>query len=195
MRRVLAAALLLLTLWKVSPAQLVIPPHDGSEPRNSVVALNREEQQEPPSPLSFTYTNHEPNAIALSDSSLYKRKADWQRIVDQFWGSGLPRSQKEQVFNTFADYIQAKYPCFGGLNVNWDSLRASYAQQINDSTSRGGFSAILSRLAHDLRDHHVMAWDMIMQSTPLNRGRADFRAGPELRRYSALRCRPDTASR
>ncbi len=125
-------------------------------------------------PVFFTYTNHEVNAKALADSSLYRRRSDWQRIVDQFWGPGLPRSQKQQVFNTFANYIHDIFPGFSGLNINWDSLRAFYTQQINDSTSRGGFSAILSKLAHELRDYHVVGWDTIMQSTPLNPGAPVF---------------------
>ena len=39
-------------------------------------------------PVFFKYTNHEVNAKALADSSLYKRSSNWQRIVDQFWGPG-----------------------------------------------------------------------------------------------------------
>ena len=128
-------------------------------------------------PLSIAYTNHEVNTRALVDSSLYKRRSDWQRIVDQFWGPGLSRSQKQQVFDTFVNYIHDVFPGFSGLDINWDSLRASYAQQINDSTSRGGFSAILSKLAHELRDFHVMGWDTIMQSTPLNPGTPIFALG------------------
>ncbi|MBP1657303.1 MAG: 5'-Nucleotidase domain protein [Bacteroidetes bacterium] len=127
----------------------------------------------------FTYTNHDPNATGIGDSSLYKRKADWQQIVDRFWGPGLALSQKQQVFNTFASYIHDRFPGFSGLNIRWDSLRAFYAQQLNDSTSRGGFSAILSKLAGDLRDYHVMGWDTIMQSTPLSPGTPIFAVGLE----------------
>lgn len=121
-------------------------------------------------PRFATYRNHDLHAIPLADSSLYKRRANWRQIVDQFWGPGLPRSGKQQVFDTFADYIHDIFPGFGGLNINWDSLRAFYAQQITDSTSRGGFSLILSRLSHDMHDLHVMGWDTIMQTTPLNPG-------------------------
>jgi hypothetical protein len=117
-----------------------------------------------------THRNHDLNARLLADSSLYKRRSNWQQIVDQFWGPGLPRSGKQQVFDTFAEYIHDVFPGFWGLNINWDSLRAFYSQQITDSTSRGGFSGILSRFAHDMHDFHVMGWDTIMQSTPLNPG-------------------------
>jgi len=140
-------------------------------------------------PVYFTYTNHEVNAGAYTDSSLYKRRSDWQRIVDQFWGPGLPRSQKQQVFDEYANLIHDRYPGFGGLNVNWDTLRVLCAQRINDSTSKGGLSAILSRLAHELRDHHVMAWDTIMQSTPLNPGVPIFALGldyGDIRHFGAV---------
>jgi hypothetical protein len=144
-------------------------------------------------PWHIKYTSHEPNAAA--ESSLYKRKADWQRIVDEFWGPGLPRSQKQQVFNTFADYIQAKFACFGGLKAGWDSLRGMYAQQINDSTSRGGFSSILTRLAHDLHEFHAMGWDAILQSTPLNPGTPIFSVGmKDIRHFgAALAPLPDSS--
>ena len=127
--------------------------------------------------LRLSCANRDPNAVSISDSSLYKCRADWQRIVDQFWGPGLPLSQKQVVFNSFANYIHDRFPGFSGLDVSWDSLRAFYSQQLSDSTSRGGFSAILSKLAGDLREYHVMGWDTIMQSTPLNPGTPIFAVG------------------
>jgi hypothetical protein len=165
----------------------VNPSNHGSDVQDRLAVHSQVEQRRWPPLLSFTYTNHEPNAIAVSDSSLYERKADWRRIVDQFWGPGLPRSQKQQVFNTFADYIQGVFPCFSGLNASWDSLRTFYAQQISDSTSRGGFSAILSRLAHDMHDFHVMGWDTIVKSTPLNPGTPILAVGKmDVRHFGAV---------
>jgi hypothetical protein len=67
-----------------------------------------------------------PPAITDSTPSFYKRKAEWKKIVDEYWGPGLPYQQKLEVFNAFANFVQTKFSAFNGLGVNWDSLRTHY---------------------------------------------------------------------
>ncbi len=177
MKSFVGSLILLLTFGGITSAQTLDLGVDRSGAGTIAEFPGINGSQVPAQLQQFTYTSHEPNAVAANDSSLYRRKADWRRIVDEFWGPGLPLSQKQPIFNRFASYIHDKFPSFSGLNVRWDSLHGLYSQQITDSTSKGGFSAILSRLAHDLRDHHVMAWDLIMQSTPLNPGVPIFALG------------------
>ena len=93
MRSALITIILLLTITGISSGQIPNPPDDdvSTKPLSGLLSRVLTEAQVPPDPLRIKYTNHEPNAVAVADSSLYKRKADWQRIVDEFWGPGLPR--------------------------------------------------------------------------------------------------------
>jgi hypothetical protein len=105
-----------------------------------------------------------PPAITDSMPSFYKRKADWRRIIDEYWGPGAPLAEKQRIFNMYADYIQRYFTVFEGLDISWDSLRAHYYSQINDSTSHGRFSAILSYLAYHLRELHTAVLDFSLMS-------------------------------
>jgi len=66
------------------------------------------------------------------------------------------------------------------LNLNWDSLKYYYLNKINDSTSRGAFSSIISHLAYELKDIHTYAWDKVVVLTPLNPGTPIFLLGSSL---------------
>jgi len=116
------------------------------------------------------YNNHNTNYIVNDSLSFYQRKSEWRQIIDEYWGSGESLQEKRHIFNIFADYIQDKYPCFKGLNIDWDSLRTHYYTQINDSTSKGHFSAIMSNLAYSLKDFHAWAWAISVIESPLNPG-------------------------
>ncbi len=105
-----------------------------------------------------------PPAMTDNTPSFYKRKAEWKKIIDEYWGTGATLQEKQRVFNEYADYIQRYFTAFEGLNISWDSLRSHYFSQINDSTSHGRFSAILSYLAYHLREPHTAVLDFSLMS-------------------------------
>ncbi len=76
-----------------------------------------------------------------------------------FGVKGSRLMKKNMLFNTFADKIQAQFPCFTDFPLNWDSLRSYYYQQISDSTSKGKFHSLLSYLTFDLNEPHLHAFD------------------------------------
>ena len=99
--------------------------------------------------------------------SLYKRKSEWQNIIDQYWGPGEPYAQKLSVFDTYASYVKANCPTFFYLKFNWDSVAAYWRSKITDSTSRGAFNAIIMNLSYALNDLHAWAGDNVVVSTPM----------------------------
>ena len=117
--------------------------------------------------------SHEPNFLSfkkLPAKSFYKSKSDWQHIIDSTWGPGYPLIEKLQIFNTFAQKIHNEFDGFISLNLNWDSLYNHYLTKINDSTSKGAFTSIISHFAYDLKDRHTIAYDSSVVFTPLNPG-------------------------
>ncbi len=106
----------------------------------------------------------------LSVKSFYKSKPEWQHIIDSTWGPGDPLPQKLLIFNTYAKAVHDEFDGIKSLNVNWDSLYNFFLNKINDSTSRGAFSAIMSRFAYSLKDLHTKAYDSTVVWTPLNPG-------------------------
>jgi len=127
----------------------------------------------PEHPILFTPTNHDPNFTSFPKTSFYKSRQNWQAIIDSVWGPGLPLSNKLQIFNSYTNSLESQFDGFLSLGMtgnSWDSLKNFYLSQISDSTSRGGFSAIMSRLANTLRDAHTRAVDTGVTWTPLNPG-------------------------
>ena len=51
---------------------------------------------------------------------------DWRRAIDSTWGQGLSTTEKLQIFDQFWNDIDAYYPSFFNLSVNWDSLKSIY---------------------------------------------------------------------
>jgi hypothetical protein len=117
--------------------------------------------------------SHDPNFLKLNKQpakSFYQSISDWQRIIDSTWGPGYPLTQKLQIYNTFAQKIRNEFDGFISLNLNWDSLYNHYLSKINDSTSKGAFSSIISHFAYDLKDMHTRAFDSSVVFTTLNPG-------------------------
>ena len=108
-----------------------------------------------------------PNATTHTEKSLYKRKSEWKKIIDQFWGSGDPYQHKLNVFDTYASYVRAKCPTFVYSRLNWDSVATYWRSKITDSTSRGAFNAIIMKLSYALNDLHAWAADNVVVSSPL----------------------------
>jgi hypothetical protein len=160
MKKLLSYCACVLALWFVS----MCATYSQDFPRS----LN---PTQPVEPFPFAkIKSHDLNFVRTSPVSFYKRKAEWRKIVDEFWGPGLPLAEKQNVFQIYADYVRATNPTLGYSGINWDSVSGYWRQKITDSTSRGGFSAILSRLALSLHDIHARATDSVMLNTPLNPG-------------------------
>jgi hypothetical protein len=92
---------------------------------------------------------------------------DWSRAIDSTWGPGLPASEKLAIFDLFWDTMDAKYACFNNITVNWDSLRTVYRTEIEDTVSRGRFTAIMNHLAMSLREGHTYVTDDGVTGTQL----------------------------
>jgi len=110
--------------------------------------------------------------LIQSDSvpSFYKRKSEWQEIIDEYWGPGDSYTQKLHVFDTYVSHVRANFPAFFYSKLNWDSVATYYRSQITDSTSRGAFHAILVNAAYSLDEFHAFAGDNTVWSTPLKPG-------------------------
>jgi len=87
-------------------------------------------------------------------------KTDWQRVIDSTWGPGLSVSAKLAIFDSFWSTIDDSFACFNSLDVNWDSLRAVYRAEVEDTVSRGRFAAIMNHLAMALREGHTIISDI-----------------------------------
>ena len=121
----------------------------------------------------FIMKSHEPDLKSFPKKSFYKQKADWQHIIDTTWGPGLPLDQKQEIFNFFTNSITNSFDGFQSLGITWagwDSLKNYYYSQIDSTTSRGRFSAIMNYLCSRLRDGHTYCDDIGVYNTPLNPG-------------------------
>jgi hypothetical protein len=124
--------------------------------------------QESHEPLFYRVTTHDPSFKKFPRRSFYESGRDWRRIIDSTWGPGLPYASKLQLFDTYASNVQNKFDGLAALP--WDSLKAIYRAKITDSTSRGGFAAIMGHFSMALGDIHTYARDTVVLNTPLNPG-------------------------
>ncbi len=98
--------------------------------------------------------------------SFYQRKGEWQHIIDSTWGPGLDVSAKREVFNHYVSNLEKEFALFYRIGIDyWDSLKTYWWDQITDSTSKGGFSAILSHLCFGLKDGHAGIWPIDIGGT------------------------------
>ena len=124
----------------------------------------------PDHPFLVIPKNHDPNIESLPKKSFNKSKDNWKQIIDSTWGPGASTTAKQALFNSYCTTLQNNFDGFLSLQLNWDSLKSYYYNQINDLTSRGGFDAIMDRFYMTLRDIHTYADDKIVFETPLNPG-------------------------
>jgi hypothetical protein len=134
--------------------------------------------------------------VARNDSgpSFYKRKSEWQKIIDDYWGPGDSYSRKLSVFNSFASYVRMYFPAFGYSHLNWDSVAAYWRARITDSTSRGAFHAIISKFMYSLDEWHAYAGDDTVWATPMSPGVPVVYYSTDARHFgAALTPMPDTS--
>ncbi len=127
----------------------------------------------PDYPLLVKPQNHDPNFKNFPQKSFYESRNNWRAIIDSTWGPGLSLTDKLLIFDRYTTALRAEFDGFLSLGMDftdWDSLSDHYRTMIDSTTSRGGFSAIMSQLANALRDAHTRAVDTGVTWTPLNPG-------------------------
>ncbi len=130
-----------------------------------------------PNQLLFRPATHSSNlkstANPYNGKSFYQSKADWQTVIDTTWGPGLPLNEKLAIFDAYTQVLTISCASFNSLGIDpteWNSIKASYRQRIDESTSKGDFAALMGRLAYDLHDRHAYALDTSVLMTLLNPG-------------------------
>jgi hypothetical protein len=94
-----------------------------------------------------------------STPCFYKRKGEWQNIIDDYWGSGTPTATKLQIFDTYWNAIDKEYGGFPYLEVNWDSIKTLYRPEVEAGVSNGCFYAIMCQLYFSLHEIHTFIED------------------------------------
>jgi hypothetical protein len=98
-------------------------------------------------PVLIKPTSHDRNFSDFPTKSFYESKTNWQDIIDSTWGPGLSLATKRNIFNLYANALENEFDGFLSLGMNWsdwDTLRNDYFAQLNDSTSRGRFCALMN---------------------------------------------------
>lgn len=85
--------------------------------------------------------------------------SEWQELIDDRWGSGLPTEEKLVIFDEFWRRIDEEYACFPNSDIDWDALRDKYRSEVEAGVSRGRFDAIINHMALALQEIHVQALD------------------------------------
>lgn len=98
--------------------------------------------------------------IAALEDSINKRKSeysreDWQVLIDEYWGAGIPTAQKLAIFDDYWKRIDEGYSGFPNSDVDWDSIRSKYRPEIEAGVSRGRFHAIIGKMVLDLQELHA----------------------------------------
>lgn len=127
----------------------------------------------PERPLFFTPKSHDPNFLKsakISEKSFYQRKSEWKHIIDTTWGPGAPLTEKLELFNNLAKGIHDYSDYLHFQRLDYDSLCISYRNKIDESTSCGAFSAIISHFLYEFEDAHTFAFDTAVVFSALNPG-------------------------
>ena len=107
--------------------------------------LNRFQKVERKSSLEFKKTVKKKGLLT---------KEEWQALIDERWGPGLPTDQKLQIFDNFWYRIDRYSSVFPNLDVDWDSLRNKYRPEVEAGVSRGRFNAIINHMSLALHENH-----------------------------------------
>ena len=120
------------------------------------------------SELIFEFFEENPKP---SPKSFYQRKDEWQSIIDETWGNNIPLSEKQSVFNAYADFADEYFTLFAESDFDWDSLRNKYYDRITSDLSDGAFAGLISRFGTEFQELHARFWDIfIAQGTPTKHG-------------------------
>ncbi len=81
--------------------------------------------------------------------------SEWGDLVDAAWGPGPPTADKLAVFDQAWRQLDQRYGAFMNLDVDLETLRHRYRQEIADGVSLGRWVAILNRLSLAMLDAHT----------------------------------------
>jgi hypothetical protein len=142
----------------------------------------------PDDPIDFKnqFIKRTPPPVHIAKKSGHYTITDWEDVINETWGWGLPRNTKLTVFDTFWNMIDQDFACF----VNhpyyyeewWEDLRHLYRNEIEfgDPTygvSRGRFAGMMSHLTRLIRETHTGASDNDVTNTSLEPGVPLFHIG------------------
>ena len=74
-----------------------------------------------------------------------------------FFGK-VEKATPTEVFDDMWENVNEKYPFFTFKGVDWDSVRAKYRPQINDTMSDKELFDVLAATLNELKDGHVNIW-------------------------------------
>jgi hypothetical protein len=95
---------------------------------------------------------------------------EWQTVIDTTWDEGLPTEDKLQIFDGYWSAVDAHYPGFNNLDVDWQELYDLYRPEVAEDVSRGRFAAIMNQLVLALNEIHTHANDLVVRRDSLHPG-------------------------
>jgi len=85
---------------------------------------------------------------------------EWRERVDTFWGAGEATSEKLRIFDLAWNELDREYGAYMNLDVDMQTLRNRYRQEIADGVSKGRFAAIMNYLGFAMMDAHTYLVNM-----------------------------------
>ncbi len=102
-------------------------------------------------------------------------RGDYLQAVDEAWGEGGDATEDLRIFDLFWQTIDAEFACFQDLDIDWDSFRDQYRDEVAQGVSRGRLAFILSRMAIELRENHTVVLDFTVFLTQVVKDTPVFR--------------------
>ena len=95
---------------------------------------------------------------------------EWREIIDARWGTGLPTTQKLQLFDRWWNEVNIRFGAFHNLEVDIMAMRDQYRPEIEAGVSRGRFSGIMNHFTYRLKELHTYIFDIPVRNTRLVKG-------------------------
>jgi C-terminal processing protease CtpA/Prc len=76
--------------------------------------------------------------------------------VDEHWGEAPDQASRLEIFDALWTGLAHYFAAFESTPLDWDLAHDVYRPQVADADSQGRFYAILSLIAHSLRDGHTV---------------------------------------
>lgn len=87
---------------------------------------------------------------------------DWKTVIDTTWVQVFSKEEMLEIFDSTWSIITNEYACFQYLNTDWDSLKQSNREEIQNGVSRGRFTAILNHFGRKLEETHTFIGDVVI---------------------------------
>lgn len=95
---------------------------------------------------------------------------DWEQAMEDEWGEGLPLNIKIDLLTSFYQRIDAEYPAFFNLDIDWSGLYNKYFNEIFVGANRGRFFGMISQMNLALLDDHTALIDVAVALDTLEFG-------------------------